>query len=286
MFKQRVITALVLAPLALGAVFYLPPVGFAIFLATAFSVAAWEWAGFCGWHTLSSKTAFTTLIAVLYGVVYLATPAALHWPVQSNYTVEALLWLGVIWWLIAVLLVLSFRKSQQLWAQSRLIKIFMGVLTLVPSFTAIWLVRQVNYEQSSFTGAWLICLMLGLVWAADIGGYVIGKPFGKHKLMPDVSPGKTLEGFAGGLVFVLLLVTAVAASQQWPEQTMLWFGAAVILTILSVFGDLSESMFKRVAGLKDSGSIFPGHGGMLDRIDSLTATAPLFAIFVALFGGF
>ncbi len=286
MFKQRVITALVLAPLALGAVFYLPPVGFAIFLATAFAVAAWEWAGFCGWHTASTKTAFTTLIAMLYGAVYLVTPAALHWPVQSNYAVQSLLWLGVLWWLLAVLLVLSFRTSQRFWADNQAIKALMGVLTLVPSFTAILLVRQVNFEQSSFTGSWLICLMLGLVWAADVGGYVIGKPFGKHKLMPDVSPGKTLEGFGGGLLFVLLLVAAVAAGQGWPAHTGLWFAAAVILTLLSVFGDLSESMFKRVAGLKDSGSIFPGHGGMLDRIDSLTATAPLFAIFVAMFGGF
>jgi len=192
----------------------------------------------------------------------------------------------VVWWLLAVLLVLSFRISQRFWAGNQAIKALMGVLTLVPSFTAILLVRHVNFEQSSFTGAWLICLMLGLVWAADIGGYVIGKPFGKHKLMPDVSPGKTLEGFGGGLVFVLVLVGIVAAGQGWPEQTGLWFAAAVILTLLSVFGDLSESMFKRVAGLKDSGSIFPGHGGMLDRIDSLTATAPLFAIFVAMFGGF
>lgn len=286
MFKQRVITALVLAPLALAAVFYLPPAGFAIFLLSAFAVAAWEWAGFCGWHHATGKSAFSALLVLLYGAVCLVTPAALHWPVQTNYTVQTLLWLGVIWWLVAVLLVLSFRHSQQLWAKHQGLKALMGVLTLLPSFTAILLVRQVNYEQSAFTGAWLICLMLGLVWAADIGGYVIGKPFGRHKLMPDVSPGKTLEGFGGGLLFVLLLVTAVAAFQNWPEQTLLWFGAAVVLTLLSVFGDLSESMFKRVAGLKDSGSIFPGHGGMLDRIDSLTATAPLFAIFVALFGGF
>ncbi len=286
MFKQRVITALVLAPLALAAVFYLPPAGFAIFLVSAFTVAAWEWAGFCGWHHAAGKSAFSALLVLLYSAVCLVTPAALHWPVQTNYTVQTLLWLGVIWWLLAVLLVISFRSSQQWWAKSQGLKALMGVLTLLPSFTAILLVRQVNYEQSTFTGAWLICLMLGLVWAADIGGYVIGKPFGRHKLMPDVSPGKTLEGFGGGLLFVLLLVTAVAAGQSWPEQTLLWFGAAVVLTLLSVFGDLSESMFKRVAGLKDSGSIFPGHGGMLDRIDSLTATAPLFAIFVALFGGF
>ena len=120
----------------------------------------------------------------------------------------------------------------------------------------------------------------------DCVGYLVGKPFGKTKLLPKVSPGKTLEGLVGGLLFVLLFVTAVAAACQWPNELMLWYLAAVLLTLLSVFGDLSESMFKRVAGLKDSGSIFPGHGGMLDRIDSLTATAPLFAIFVALFAAF
>jgi len=197
-----------------------------------------------------------------------------------------LLGAGICWWLLAVLLVLSFRQTQHLWAQSRVLKVLMGFLTLVPSFAAILLLRQVNFQASPYTGAWLICLLLGLVWAADIGGYVIGKPFGKHKLLPQVSPGKTVEGLVGGLLFVMLLVAGVAYQQNWPEQAGLWFAAAVLLTLLSVFGDLSESMFKRVAGLKDSGSIFPGHGGMLDRIDSLTATAPLFAVFVALLGGF
>ena len=128
--------------------------------------------------------------------------------------------------------------------------------------------------------------MLGIVWAADIGGYFIGKPFGKRKLLPAVSPGKTLEGMLGGVAFVMLLVTAVAYYQGFPEETAVWYLAALVLTILSVFGDLSESMFKRVAGLKDSGSIIPGHGGILDRIDSLTATAPLYAVLVALIGGF
>ncbi len=286
MFKQRVLTALLLAPTALGAVFYLPPAGFALFVAVAFSLAAFEWAGFCGWQSVQSRLPFTVISVLTFAGITLALPVKLLWPAASNWTADLLLWAGISWWLLAVLLVLSFRQTQQLWAKSQLLKACMGFLTLVPSFAAILLLRHVNYEASPYTGAWLICLLLGLVWAADIGGYVIGKPFGKHKLLPQVSPGKTIEGLFGGMLFVMLLVAAVAYHLQWPEQTVLWFAAAVILTLLSVFGDLSESMFKRVAGLKDSGSIFPGHGGMLDRIDSLTATAPLFAVFVALLGGF
>lgn len=286
MFKQRVLTALLLAPLALAAVFFLPPVGFAIFVALAFGVAAYEWAGFCGWQSNAGRLPFTLVALLSYLAISLALPAELLWPAASNLSADVLLGSGICWWLLAVLLVLSFRQTQHLWSQSRVLKVLMGLLTLIPSFAAILLLRQVNFQASPYTGAWLICLLLGLVWAADIGGYVIGKPFGKHKLLPQVSPGKTVEGLFGGLLFVMLLVAGVAYQQNWPEQAGLWFGAAVLLTLLSVFGDLSESMFKRVAGLKDSGSIFPGHGGMLDRIDSLTATAPLFAVFVALLGGF
>lgn len=285
MFKQRVLTALILAPIALAAVFYLPPLGFAAFVGLAFTVAAWEWAGFCGWQSKAARAAFAAVLAVIYAGCTLALPANLLWPAQSNLFADYTLWLGVVWWLAAILLVLNFKRARAWWEHNTLVKALMGVFTLVPSFAAVLLVRFVNVEQSPFTGAWLIFGMLGIVWAADIGGYLIGKPFGKHKLLPDVSPGKTLEGFFGGLGFVFLLVTGVAYSQGWPEQTAVWYGAAFLLTILSVFGDLSESMFKRVAGLKDSGSIFPGHGGIMDRIDSLTATAPLFALFVATLGG-
>lgn len=286
MFKQRLLTALVLAPLALAAVFYLPQQGFALFLAAAFLVAAWEWAAFCGWHTPMQRSSFVLGTGLWYALCYQVLPANLYWPTQTNDAAETAIWTGIIWWLIAVLMVLSFQRSQRLWADVRILKVTMGWLTLVPSFAALLLLRNVNYQQSEFTGAWLICCLLGLVWAADIGGYVIGKPFGKHKLLPSVSPGKTIEGLGGGLGFVLLFVTAVAGYLQWPDGFLLWYFAAIILTLLAVFGDLSESMFKRVAGLKDSGSIFPGHGGILDRLDSLTATAPLFALFVALFGGF
>ncbi len=112
---------------------------------------------------------------------------------------NSLLAMGVVWWLIAVLLVLSYPRSSQSWAQGHLRRALMGWFTLVPAWTALLLIRSVDFHQSSYTGAWLICLLLGIVWAADIGGYFIGKPFGKRKLLPAVSPGKTLEGMLGGV---------------------------------------------------------------------------------------
>ena len=286
MFKQRLLTALLLAPLALAAVFYLPPLGFALFVAFAFLLAAYEWAGFCGWQKPTAKLAYVLATAVAFVGCYLALPVQLQWPLQTNLFAETMIYVGIGWWLVAVLLIVSFSSSKSMWQHSAPLKALMGFLTLTPSFAAVILLRNVDYQHSQFTGAWLIFGLLGLVWAADVGGYVIGKPFGKHKLMPAVSPGKTLEGLVGGMIFVMLLVTAIAAYHDFPADCGLWYGAAVVLTMLSVFGDLSESMFKRVAGLKDSGSLIPGHGGVMDRIDSLTATAPLFALFVALLGGY
>ncbi|WNO62004.1 phosphatidate cytidylyltransferase [Rheinheimera sp. MMS21-TC3] len=285
MFKQRVITALLLAPLALLAVFYLSLPGFVVFISAAFLLAAWEWSGFCGLANNSMRAVYVVLTTVVLLLLYLSLPADLDQPLASQLLLHSLLLAGVAWWLMAAVLVLTFPRSKSIWAKRDWLKALMGWFTLIPAWAAVLYIRHTGYAESEFTGAWLICALLGLVWAADIGGYIIGKPFGKHKLLPRVSPGKTVEGMLGGLGFVALLVTVVAVWQDWPEQTAMWYAAALTLTVLSVFGDLSESMFKRVAGVKDSGVFLPGHGGILDRIDSLTATAPLFALIIAILSG-
>lgn len=286
MFKQRVITALILAPLALAAVFYLPLAGFAVFISVAFLLGAWEWSGFCGLPSRASRSVYVVLTAIIFALLYWLLPVQASWPIETNVLLSSLLLAGVAWWLLAIVLVLTYPRSQRLWANSDWRKALMGWLTLIPAWAAVLFIRSTDYTTSSFTGAWLIFALLGLVWAADIGGYIVGKPFGKHKLLPKVSPGKTIEGMLGGLALVALVVTGVAMLQDWPAQTPVWYVSALLLTVLSVFGDLTESMFKRVAGKKDSGAFLPGHGGILDRIDSLTATAPLFAIIVALYSGF
>jgi phosphatidate cytidylyltransferase len=129
--------------------------------------------------------------------------------------------------------------------------------------------------------------VFGLVWGADTGAYFVGRAFGKNKLAPKVSPGKTIEGMVGGLLTTSVLIVAVAVYRDLPLIRMVAFIGLSLFTVLaSVLGDLVESMVKRQAGVKDSGNIFPGHGGALDRIDSLTAAAPIFALGWWLAGGF
>jgi len=124
-----------------------------------------------------------------------------------------------------------------------------------------------------------------MVWSADVGAYFVGKSIGKHKLLPNVSPGKTLEGFLGGVIFACIMVVVAGYFIDWTmAQYRIVIPVTILITTISVLGDLNESMFKRQAGVKDSGTILPGHGGILDRIDSLTATAPIYALCYAYLG--
>jgi phosphatidate cytidylyltransferase len=145
--------------------------------------------------------------------------------------------------------------------------------------------RSSEYTTDSYHGAQLLMVLFLMVWSADIGAYFVGKSIGKRKLLPNVSPGKTLEGFLGGVFFACLMVLLAGYFIGWTaEQYRVVIPVTMLITTISVLGDLNESMFKRQAGVKDSGSILPGHGGILDRIDSLTATAPIYALCYAYLG--
>ena len=287
MLKQRIITALILAPAAIAAIFYLPLIYFAILLLIIIGIGAWEWGPFMGFDTTTRRVGFvgTTLflIATLWATVSLndlwINSGQLH-----SYAL-AVLWLAVAWWIFSAFLMFSYPKASGFWSKHRSVRGVFGWLTLVPTWLAFMVIRTNDYQIDTYHGAQLLMFLLLMVWSADIGAYFVGKAFGKNKLMPNVSPGKTFEGFLGGIASACILVAITAYLLAWnQEQITTALLVTVLITTVSVLGDLNESMLKRQAGVKDSGSILPGHGGILDRIDSLTATAPVFALCYVLFG--
>ena len=256
MLKQRVITALVIAPIVLALVFFAPGWLFAAVMLAMALVGAWEWSALTGSLDRNSRLGLVALFGLLalgggWLEERLPYPAAL-----LLYSVVAL-----AWWLFSLLWVAAWRIEF-----ARSIKIICGVLTLLPALAAVLALRN--------SSPWYLLILLLLTSAADIGAYFAGRAFGRHKLAPLVSPGKTWEGVAGGVVLVSLL--AAVASHWLPTASLPFILICIAVALLSVVGDLSESLFKRQAGMKDSGTLFPGHGGLLDRVDSLTAAAPLF----------
>ncbi len=173
-------------------------------------------------------------------------------------------------------MVVAFPKSKPI-VNNAVLKTVYGHLTLLPCFASLLALKALGTMNAPYMGPFLVLLVMLVVWAADSGAYFVGKSFGKTKLIPNVSPAKTVEGLVGGLftsMFIVALVMAIS-----PEQELvLIIAVTVFVALVSALGDLTESMFKRVAKIKDSGNILPGHGGVLDRIDSLTAAFPVFTM--------
>ena len=222
-------------------------------------LAAWEWGQLSGFTTRAQRVWLAVLCGLLLALMLFLLPEYhrnIHQPL-----VEISLWASLGWWIVALLLVLFYPGSAAIWRNSKTLRIIFGVLTIVPFFWGMLALRAWHYDENHYSGAiWLLYVMI-LVWGADSGAYMFGKLFGKHKLAPKVSPGKTWQG---DVAPVTLLICSIVAA------------------LASVLGDLTESMFKREAGIKDSGHLIPGHGGILDRIDSLTAAVPVFACLLLL----
>lgn len=275
--KQRIITALILAPLTIAGIFLLPLKFFMLFCAAIFLLASREWGGFVGQKSVS--LVFYSF-ALLLGASMLFLPAEQLWlNSAANSIITDGLIFAALWWCLSLLMVISYPKTAPAWKKSKIIKGLFGLFTLIPFFWAMVLLRSVNIEHDFYHGAQLLMFVFALVWAADSGAYFCGKKFGKHKLAPNVSPGKTIEGFAGGLFSAMIIAFFASLFFAVPaEKIVFFFIAAFVTTIASALGDLNESIFKREAGLKDSGNLLPGHGGIMDRIDSLTAAVPVFTL--------
>lgn len=278
MLKQRVFTALVLAAIFLAALFGLPSGYFSFFIGFVVLIGAWEWANLSGFPAIWQRLAYgLVLLALLVGAaLYLGFQGEAS-PRLNEAAIRELLIVGCGWWALALLLVQGYPGSSVLWGHKTL-RLLMGLLVLIPTWVALVYVRQQE------NGAWLVLLLMLVVAVADSGGYFVGRRFGKHKLAPAVSPGKTWEGFAGGLLANCLL--ALILSQVLSVSLIIMLVLIVPTSLVSVLGDLLESMVKRHAGVKDSGSILPGHGGILDRVDGITAGAPVFALALLASGAF
>ena len=258
MLKQRVITALVLLPIVLGALFLLERQWFAVVAGLFFLAAAWEWSALMGLRSLPARL----LLLLATGLLMLA---AEHW--QPHWLVT----LVPLWWLAALAMVVAFPSGAANWFRPPFL-FLIGMLLLLPSWAAV--VHLQAGGAFGLAGPWALLFILVWVWAADTGAYFSGRAFGRHKLAPAVSPGKTIEGLVGGLVLALLIVALVwwfALSVSLGQLLLV----AAITVLASVLGDLFESAIKRRRGVKDSGVMLPGHGGMLDRIDSITAALPV-----------
>jgi phosphatidate cytidylyltransferase len=266
MLRTRILTAAVLACVLLAGLFLLPPPCGVLAFGAVFTIAAWEWGGF---GTLRVAGAARVLYAAGVALVLLL---AWRWSAAPGHLL-VLLGAACAWWALA-LLWLSLAPGRH---RPEVILIC-GLPVLAPAFVA--LARMLVTTQGPTHGPQVVLWLVLLVIAADVGAYFAGRTWGRRKLAPRVSPGKTLEGAFGGLVLVALVAWRGAAHFGLPPIPVIAFGCAV--GIFSVIGDLTESMFKRAAGLKDSGALLPGHGGLLDRIDSVTAAAPLYAL--GLFG--
>jgi phosphatidate cytidylyltransferase len=258
MLKQRLLTALILIPLIVW-LLSLPTQIVAVVIGFVILIGAWEWAGLCGWQSGIMKGIYAFVMALVLFILY--------W---FQLTIMPILLVACLWWLLAVFWVFRYQVGHNLLPKSILIKALLGGLILLPAWTALLILHK------DYGWYWVLFLFV-LIWTADSGAYFAGRAWGSRKLADKISPGKTWEGVLGALVMSAIFSIAYAIYHSIPLQTLLCFVLLCLLTvIISILGDLLESLFKRQMGIKDSGQILPGHGGILDRIDSLTSAAPIF----------
>lgn len=239
---------------------------FAAVVGVAFTIGAWEWANLSGITKASLRIA--------YALVSASLGLGVFWWLQQTTHSNALhyfLLFSAGWWAIALLWVQGYPASAVLW-QSCFIRALMGWMVLIPAWVSLIVLRQSEH------GMWTVFFIIVIVSSADIGAYFAGRQFGKRKLAPTVSPGKSWEGVWGGMTAALILGSLMVFFHDNFVFTP-WVLFLILPTaMISVVGDLLESMLKRFRGIKDSGSVLPGHGGILDRIDGLVAAAPIFTL--------
>jgi len=271
MLWQRVLTALVLVPLAVAGILFLENDLLAVMLGVVVLLGAWEMGALAN---LRNRYALTGYVAVVAAALWLT------WRYLLPGQVVSMQWIMTAWWVMMTVVLVARRSELPRVQSSRPAILLLGGLVLVSAWVSITLLHAIGPR-----GPALILFLFVLIWVADSGAYFAGRAFGRRKLSPFVSPGKTWAGAGGavvGAVFSALVLSASGAAGNLPLPSLI--ALSILVTAVSIGGDLWESRLKREAGVKDSGSLLPGHGGILDRIDSLLAAAPVFALGVGLIG--
>lgn len=266
MLKKRIITALILVAILLAALFSSTPIYWQAIICVMLLAAFYEWLGFCKIELFIEK--------LISYAVFIGLAAALKFEILGLSIIVpmvCLLWLGLL--LFTFIDVFPF-------VHTKWVKLLVGAVTLAVAGWLIIEIREIN-NGIVFVLGFFLCVV-----AADVGAYFSGKRFGKHKLAPKISPGKTVEGFLGGLALVILIFVPILFSQYSVTVALGLLLTIVLTAIVSVGGDLFESKLKRYVGLKDSSQLLPGHGGVLDRVDSLMAGLPVYALGLLMLGFF
>ncbi|MCP4271575.1 MAG: phosphatidate cytidylyltransferase [Gammaproteobacteria bacterium] len=293
---QRIITALIMLVFALYAIFFLPLETFSGVVAIIVLIGSWEWSGFFNKNNRLLKIIYVLITAAFMWVIYNHSLPQEYWNgwiipegIKEWFQLKDLAFISVvlacIWWVFAFVLVLVFPKISSSLINNIFLMAIIGWLMLLPTWVALTGIRSIGMALDFHRGSSILLFSLCLVWAADTGAFIAGKAFGKHKLAPHVSPKKTWEGVVGGAILAILVAIISSHLLSIPDKQLPGLALMVVVIVsYSVIGDLTESIFKRLAGVKDSGNILPGHGGVLDRIDGLTAVMPLCLLGYAILG--
>ncbi|OOF44317.1 phosphatidate cytidylyltransferase [Rodentibacter trehalosifermentans] len=283
MLKERVLSAIVLIAVVLCALFLFSPFYFALALGLVATLGVWEWTQFARFKQSLVRLCIAAFLGAFIFLWLFTEGDYLNAGRVFEAYLPLLLMNAVGWWMLSLLLVITYPASAKYWGKNKPLQLLFAFSTLIPFIAAVLRLRLDNYTQDPYHGLFLLLYVFVLVWAADSGAYFTGRAFGKHKLAPKVSPGKTWEGVIGGLITAAIFACILIYFSEENLVGNRGIAGFIILSVatvaISILGDLTESMFKRETGIKDSSRLIPGHGGILDRIDSLTAAVPFFTYF-------
>lgn len=268
MTRTRLLAAAVMAPIAIAAVLLLPTPWMVALGAVLFLAGLWEWFNLAEIDDTLARTMLLVANLLLMVAMVWASPTDAG---GSLVLFKVAVVVGVLWWLLAMLWLMHYDFASDHDTHARVFKLGAATLSVVPAWCALALIHRDGH-------GWLL-VALAVVWAADTGAYFSGRAFGRRKLAPRISPNKTLEGLAGGMLAAVVVALAGAALLGTGASMLPFVALVAFVTVLfSVVGDLFESLLKRHVGAKDSGDLIPGHGGLLDRLDSVLAALPVFAL--------